>query len=354
MRDAAVPRARTRRVDARARWRPAAPSSCRRSSTRCRSGASPGITASRGIRRCRRSISCCWRAPRTRRSRRPAGAEKPALHPLVQRVAAAAGDARARSGVRRAGARGLRHDRSRASDGVQPAAAGGRESPDRSGAAPTCRSASWTTRAGTCRPASAARSSSKGPNVIRGYENNPEANAASFVDGWFRTGDQGFLDADGYLTLVGAHQGADQPRRREDLAARDRRSAAGASGGGRGRLLRRAACDVGRRSRRGRRRCAKPVSEADLLAYCSERLADFKRPKQIHITDTHSAHRHRQDSARRRREGVRAESRREDSSSPAPAPSAGTSARGWPGPAPTSCCSRADRICARCRSAACA
>ena len=42
----------------------------------------------------------------------------------------------------------------------------------------------------------------QGPNVIQGYENNPEANATSFTDGWFRTGDQGFLDADGYLTLV--------------------------------------------------------------------------------------------------------------------------------------------------------
>ena len=42
----------------------------------------------------------------------------------------------------------------------------------------------------------------KGPNVTRGYENNPEANEKSFTDGWFRTGDQGFLDADGYLTLV--------------------------------------------------------------------------------------------------------------------------------------------------------
>ena len=41
----------------------------------------------------------------------------------------------------------------------------------------------------------------KGPNVTRGYENNPEANASSFTDGWFRTGDRGFLDADGYLTL---------------------------------------------------------------------------------------------------------------------------------------------------------
>ena len=29
-----------------------------------------------------------------------------------------------------------------------------------------------------------------------------------------------------------------------------------------------------------------PVSEAALLAYCSERLAEFKRPKQIHIADT--------------------------------------------------------------------
>src|SRR5471030_1041281 len=43
----------------------------------------------------------------------------------------------------------------------------------------------------------------QGPNVITGYENNPEANASSFVDCWFRTGDQGVLDAEGYLTLVG-------------------------------------------------------------------------------------------------------------------------------------------------------
>ena len=43
----------------------------------------------------------------------------------------------------------------------------------------------------------------QGPSVIDGYANNPEANAKSFTDGWFRTGDQGFLDADGYLSLVG-------------------------------------------------------------------------------------------------------------------------------------------------------
>ncbi|MDE2147764.1 MAG: AMP-binding protein [Burkholderiales bacterium] len=43
----------------------------------------------------------------------------------------------------------------------------------------------------------------RGPNVTAGYEANPEANAAAFVDGWFRTGDQGRLDAEGYLHLTG-------------------------------------------------------------------------------------------------------------------------------------------------------
>jgi acyl carrier protein len=43
----------------------------------------------------------------------------------------------------------------------------------------------------------------RGANVTRGYENNPEANAQAFTGGWFRTGDQGYLDADGYLILTG-------------------------------------------------------------------------------------------------------------------------------------------------------
>jgi len=43
----------------------------------------------------------------------------------------------------------------------------------------------------------------RGTNVTPGYDKNPEANAKSFTNGWFRTGDQGFLDADGYLTISG-------------------------------------------------------------------------------------------------------------------------------------------------------
>jgi acyl-CoA synthetase (AMP-forming)/AMP-acid ligase II len=38
---------------------------------------------------------------------------------------------------------------------------------------------------------------------MAGYENNPGANAEAFSDGWLRTGDQGMLDADGYLSITG-------------------------------------------------------------------------------------------------------------------------------------------------------
>jgi acyl-CoA synthetase (AMP-forming)/AMP-acid ligase II len=43
----------------------------------------------------------------------------------------------------------------------------------------------------------------RGANVTRGYHNNAAANAAAFTNGWFRTGDYGTRDADGYVTLVG-------------------------------------------------------------------------------------------------------------------------------------------------------
>jgi acyl-CoA synthetase (AMP-forming)/AMP-acid ligase II len=42
----------------------------------------------------------------------------------------------------------------------------------------------------------------RGPNVTAGYQSNPEANAAAYTDGWFRTGDQGVLDGNGYLRLT--------------------------------------------------------------------------------------------------------------------------------------------------------
>jgi oxalate---CoA ligase len=43
----------------------------------------------------------------------------------------------------------------------------------------------------------------RGANVTKGYEANPAANESAFTHGWFRTGDQGAFDADGYLFLKG-------------------------------------------------------------------------------------------------------------------------------------------------------
>src|SRR5213075_1444362 len=43
----------------------------------------------------------------------------------------------------------------------------------------------------------------RGPNVTTGYENNPEANHTAFAHGWFHTGDQGTMDAGGYVRVTG-------------------------------------------------------------------------------------------------------------------------------------------------------
>jgi acyl-CoA synthetase (AMP-forming)/AMP-acid ligase II len=125
----------------------------------------------------------------------------------------------------------------------------------------------------------------KGPNVITGYESNPEANATSFVDGWFRTGDQGVLDAEGYLTLVGRlkemiNRGGEKisPREIDEvLLAHPAVSEAVCFGVSHPTWGEEVAAAVVLRE---------AATEADLLAFCKERLADFKRPKQIHITET--------------------------------------------------------------------
>ena len=123
----------------------------------------------------------------------------------------------------------------------------------------------------------------RGANVIRGYENNPEANASSFTNGWFRTGDQGYLDADGYLLLTGRlkemiNRGGEKisPREIDEvLLSHPAVAEAVAFGTPHPMWGEEVAAAVVLRS---------DASESDLLSYCRERLADFKRPKQIHIT----------------------------------------------------------------------
>ncbi|MBD2208284.1 AMP-binding protein [Nostoc linckia FACHB-104] len=43
----------------------------------------------------------------------------------------------------------------------------------------------------------------RGNNVTKGYESNPQANSNAFTNRWFRTGDQGYIDSDGYLFITG-------------------------------------------------------------------------------------------------------------------------------------------------------
>jgi oxalate---CoA ligase len=43
----------------------------------------------------------------------------------------------------------------------------------------------------------------RGPNVTQGYIGNPQANEKAYTDGWFRTGDQGYMDHEGYIYLTG-------------------------------------------------------------------------------------------------------------------------------------------------------
>jgi len=125
----------------------------------------------------------------------------------------------------------------------------------------------------------------QGPNVIRGYENNPEANATSFTGGWFRTGDQGVLDERGYLTLVGRlkeliNRGGEKisPREIDDvLLAHPKVAEAVCFGVPHPAWGEEVAAAVVLRE---------PATEAELIAHCKAQLADFKCPKKIHITDT--------------------------------------------------------------------
>ena len=125
-----------------------------------------------------------------------------------------------------------------------------------------------------------------GPNVVTGYENNPEANATAFFGEWFRTGDQGMLDEQGYLSLTGRlkemiNRGGEKisPREIDEvLLGHPAIAEAVAFGTAHPTWGEEVAAAVKLKE-------GESAKEADLLAFCKERLADFKRPKQIFITE---------------------------------------------------------------------
>lgn len=123
----------------------------------------------------------------------------------------------------------------------------------------------------------------RGPNVTHGYHNNPDANATAFTHGWFRTGDRGVLDADGYLTLIGRikeliNRGGEKISPLEVDAALLAHPAVaevatfGAPDAKYGEEVQAAVVLKG------------DVTVEQLQAHCQERLADFKVPKVIYLT----------------------------------------------------------------------
>ena len=122
----------------------------------------------------------------------------------------------------------------------------------------------------------------RGPNVTPGYEANPEANAKAFKDGWFRTGDQGVMDPEGYLRLTGRlkeliNRGGEKISPLEvDAVLLAHPAVADAATFG--------VADA----KYGEEIWAAVVlkssaSAADLQTYCRDRLADFKVPKAVYI-----------------------------------------------------------------------
>jgi len=124
-----------------------------------------------------------------------------------------------------------------------------------------------------------------GPNVIDGYENNPEANRASFTDGWFRTGDLGTLDRGGYLRLLGRikeliNRGGEKIAPREIDEALESHPA-----------VKEAVCFGVPHPTWGEEVAAavvltEHVAEKELIAHCRKVLAEFKVPRRVHIVES--------------------------------------------------------------------
>eukprot|EP00930_Biecheleria_cincta_P020092 TRINITY_DN15178_c0_g1_i2.p1 TRINITY_DN15178_c0_g1~~TRINITY_DN15178_c0_g1_i2.p1 ORF type:complete len:519 (-),score=127.46 TRINITY_DN15178_c0_g1_i2:119-1675(-) len=126
----------------------------------------------------------------------------------------------------------------------------------------------------------------KGQNVTPGYHNRPEANVEAFAHGWFHTGDQGKLDAEGYLTLTGRlkeliNRGGEKISPLEvDSALLSCESVA------------EAVAFAAPHEKYGEEVNAAVVlkpgakaSEAKILESAKQLLGDFKLPKQLFITD---------------------------------------------------------------------
>ena len=126
----------------------------------------------------------------------------------------------------------------------------------------------------------------RGPNVTPGYENNPEANASSFTDGWFRTGDQGVMDEEGYISITGRlkeiiNRGGEKISPREvDEVLMDHPAVAQAVTFAmpHDKLGEEVAAAIVLRE-------GESVEESDVRDFVSGHLADFKVPRRVLVLD---------------------------------------------------------------------
>ena len=126
----------------------------------------------------------------------------------------------------------------------------------------------------------------RGTNVTAGYENNAKANEEGFMAGWFRTGDQGVMDADGYVSITGRlkeiiNRGGEKISPREvDEILMDHAAVAQVVcfGMPHPKLGEEVAAVVVLRE-------GQQVSERELQAFVAARAADYKVPKKILFMD---------------------------------------------------------------------
>ena len=124
----------------------------------------------------------------------------------------------------------------------------------------------------------------RGENVTLGYENNDKANAEGFTNGWFRTGDQGTMTVDGYVTLTGRlkeiiNRGGEKISPREvDEVLMDHPAVAQVVTFGmpHDKLGEEVAAAVVLRE-------GKTATEQEIRGFVATKLADFKVPKKILI-----------------------------------------------------------------------
>jgi acyl-CoA synthetase (AMP-forming)/AMP-acid ligase II len=124
----------------------------------------------------------------------------------------------------------------------------------------------------------------RGASITSAYAHNPEANAKAFTDGWFKTGDQGVLERDGYLSLVGRlkeliNRGGEKiaPREIDEVLLRHPAVAEAVTFAlPHATLGEEVAAAVVLKV---------DVGEKDLAAFARRHLADHKVPRKIYIVD---------------------------------------------------------------------